>query len=708
MMPVGRSAELGRLDAVLRSATESGRGAVVSVAGAAGVGRSTLLDAMETMAATQGLAVRSVRADRLAQGLPLSVASELMGTDTPVAVVHDGAAHRGFDATPLSHAATAEILQAAERTAEQPTVLVVNDLQWADRWSLLVLGRIAQIALDRPLILVLGVLSTASSQRAEVVDLLSVGQEVTGVRIDLEPLDRTATFELARRHLGGEPGPVLRRMIERSGGSPLLVIELLAAVENRLVRSGGRVDVSSESFPSEVAEVVELRLAGLSASQRTTLSRAAALGSKFSVEDLAAVSASTVLELAPDLTELCRDGLLTERGERLSFVHDLIREAIYAENPPSIRQAMHRDIASVLEAAGAPAYVVAHHLAEGADPGDVHTVDRLIEAAGQLEVSDPVMALSLLSRASEINDREETRTRIDLARAAPLAWTGQLDEASELLVRAIDTHRDPEARAQLRWIRVGMLILANRAPEAVDEASRAAVETRDPVTEARIVSEEALARLASLDPETVSTAHRAMALGESCGDATAIGSALSALARANSSRHGYLEGMQQTRRAVELAENDPTGEAHRMTPWFHHGVMLLDLEDGAGVADTIRHGRERMLDLGNFWADPFYCGLAASLAFREGRLDEATAEALGGIAVGSDTGNVTPVAWCHAIEAHIALYQGDLDAATDHVGQAKQLLRKGLATFGTDFVSRADALLHEANGDLDRAPRRTP
>ena len=228
-MPVGRSAELGRLDAVLRSAIESGRGAVVSVAGAAGVGRSTLLDAMETMATTHGLAVRSVRADRLAQGLPLSVASELMGTDTPVSVVNDGAAHRGFDATPLSHAATAEILQAAEQTAEQPTVLVVNDLQWADRWSLLVLGRIAQIALDRPLVLVLGVLSAASFQRLEVVDLLSVGQEVTGVRIDLEPLDRTATFELARRHLGDEPGPVLRRMIDRSGGSPLLVIELLAA-----------------------------------------------------------------------------------------------------------------------------------------------------------------------------------------------------------------------------------------------------------------------------------------------------------------------------------------------------------------------------------------------------------------------------------------------------------------------------------------------
>ena len=699
---VGRDSELATIRLLLESVSERGSGGTVAVVGPVGIGTSAVLDDTAATANRIGFVVRRVQADRLTQGQPLAIMADLLGTPIPVSAVRldDQGPQRGFDVTPLGQPETSEVLQAFERMVAGPTLVVIDDLHWADRWSLLLLQRIVPMTQDRPLVLLFGTRSNAVAVRREVAELVSASPSSGTLRIELQPLGMPALLDLARRDLGAEPGPVLREMLARSGGSPLLASELLHALAPGMeLDEDGRVDVRPGPVPSEMAGIVELRLGALSGGQRSILQRAAVLGMQFSGADLAAVTVASVLDLAPDLAALCRDGLLDERGHRFAFAHDLVREVIYAENSPSIRQAMHREVAAVLEASGAPESHVVYHLAAGAVPGDEAVVERLLAAAHELEATDPALALSFLERAAEVAGPGDAQQRLEHARAAPLAWAGRLEEASDLLRRAIDADRDPDARAHLRWTLAGLLILANRASEAVTEANRAAAETSDPVTRARVVAEESLARLAIADPDAEATAERALALGEQCGDATAMVTALSALARRRSAQHDYRGGLEFTARAVSLAEGDPTRQAHRMTPWFYHGVMLLDVEDGAGVAEAIRRGRQRVQDLGNHWADPFYCGLAASLAFREGRFDEATAEALGGIALGTDTGTVAPVGWCHAIEAHISLFRGDIDRAAHHVELATELLGSGQVLFGIDFVFRADGLVREASGD---------
>jgi len=703
---VGREPETAAIRTLLESVLEQGSGGTASIVGPTGIGTSAMLDHSSAMAGELGFSVWRARADRLSLGQPMAVVTDLLGAADlePTMSGDDRGRRGGFGVAPLGQPETSEILQAFECLVVGPTMLVVDDLHWVDRWSLLLLQRIVAITEDRPLVLLFGAQIDAVDERPEAAELVSASPTSGSLRIELQPLGMPALLELARRRLAAEPGAVMREMLMRTGGNPLLASELLHALAPRLEqRCAGRVDVEPGPVPSEMAGVVELRLGALSNRQQEILRRAAVLGRLFSGSDLAAVMGASVLELAPDLALLRRNGLLVDRGSRLGFAHDLVRDVIYAQNSPSMRKGMHREVAAILESSGAPDYHVVYHLAAGAQAGDEVVVERLLVAARGLEATDPVMALSLLDRAAEVAGSNMTRSRIAQARAAPLAWAGRLDEASDLLRRAIDADSNPESRADLRWTHAGLLILANRASEAVAEVSRAASETSNPVTRARVVAEESLARLAIADPETEVTAERAIALGEQCGDATAIVTALSALARARSTRHEYCGGLELTARAVSLAEADPNGLAHRMTPWFYHGVMLLDVEDGPGVVEAIERGREQVRDLRNHWADPFYCGLAASLAFREARFDEASAEALGGIALGADTGTVHPVGWCHAIEAHIGLFRGDHDRAADHVARAQELLESGQAPFGVDFVFRADALLREFRGDVGGA-----
>ncbi len=651
--------------------------------------------------------MRRVQADRLSARHPLSVISELFDRPIPpLSAGVDGVEHGSplsFEQTPLGHAETAEVLELVERMATAPLLLVVDDVHWADRWSLLLLARIARMSDDRPVVLLLGARDLVDLDRPEVSAIFSPGSSHRTLRLDLAPLGLPHVLDVARKMLAAEPGPGLRELLDRAGGNPLLVTELLRGLAAQLEALHGTVDIVPGPLPTQITDAVSMRLGALTEARRLLLQRAAVLGMTFSGEDLAAIMSRSVLDIAPDLLALCRAGLLIDNGHRYAFAHDLTHEVIYEQNSPSIRRALHRDVAAILTAHEASPVDVLYHLAAGAEHGDDHVVGRLLDAARDLAVTDPTLALSLLDRAGEIAASADAQQEVEHARAAPLAWAGKLDEASELLRRSVEATSDAEARAELRWTFAGVLLLANRASEAVDEIRIAATETRRPVTLARLAAEQALTELAGADPAASTSARKALELGTACGDATTLVAAHSVLARQMATGHDYQGGLAQTARAVALAENDPSGEAHRFTPWFYHGVMLLDVEDGEGVAGAVRTGRQRVRDIGNHWADAFYCGLAASLALREGRLDEASAEALAGIALGADTGVLTPVAWCHAISAHIALHRAELDAAGHHVQKARDHLQSGQGAFGIDFAHRADALLHEARGDDDSA-----
>ncbi len=113
-----------------------------------------------------------------------------------------------------------------------------------------------------------------------------------------------------------------------------------------------------DSLPGAIAD----RLGFVSASTREVLRAAALLGVEFAITDLTAVLGRTVAALVPALDEARATGVLTDSGSGLAFRHPLIREALYAEMPASVRAAWHRDAGHALASAGAAPDRVARQL----------------------------------------------------------------------------------------------------------------------------------------------------------------------------------------------------------------------------------------------------------------------------------------------------------------------------------------------------------
>ena len=136
----------------------------------------------------------------------------------------EAAADRGTDVT----AALAEQLLAlvTEQCASQPTILVVDDLQWADPASVTLWGRLARSARQVPLLLV-GMMRPVPLRE----DLLALRRGVADAdRLQLTALTDPATVDLIAALAGGKPDLDLLRLADGAAGNPLYLTELMAAL----------------------------------------------------------------------------------------------------------------------------------------------------------------------------------------------------------------------------------------------------------------------------------------------------------------------------------------------------------------------------------------------------------------------------------------------------------------------------------------------
>ena len=155
-------------------------------------------------------------------------------------------------------------------------------------------------------------------------------------------------------------------------------------------------------MPDSLPGVIADRLGFVSASTREALRGAALLGVEFAITDLTAVLGRTVADLVPALDEARSTGVLTDSVNGLAFRHPLIRDALYAEMPTSVRSVWHRDAGHALAAVGTPPERVARQLLRGpADDGPGWMMDWLATSADPLVGQAPGVAAELLARAVE-------------------------------------------------------------------------------------------------------------------------------------------------------------------------------------------------------------------------------------------------------------------------------------------------------------------
>jgi DNA-binding CsgD family transcriptional regulator len=428
----GRDDELALLNGLLRDLAQ-GSGNAVLIEGEPGIGKTALVRA--ALAATvYGLPSHTGAhyngssaacqvfwgaGDELGQELPLHPFLDALQVRTPSANARrtaiagllrgEVATDRGADVPALL--AEQLIALTIDETSVQPMVLVTDDLHWADPASVKLWGRLARTARQVPLLLI-GITRPVPHRE----DLLALRRAVDDAqRVQLPSLPKSAVAELVRALVGGRPDTGLLALAASAAGNPLYLTEMLAA----LARSGGisvtpagAAHLEAGAVPDSLPGAIADRLGFVSTPTREVLRAAALLGVDFAITDLTAVLGRTVADLVPALDEARATGVLTDSGVSLAFRHPLIREALYAEMPVSVRAAWHRDAGHALALAGAAPDRVARQLLrafggpvqlgangpnEGANGADGESFARPARSGGSADADDALDTHEALS-----------------------------------------------------------------------------------------------------------------------------------------------------------------------------------------------------------------------------------------------------------------------------------------------------------------------
>ncbi len=385
---VARVGVLAEADAVL-AAARAGRGALVTVTGEPGIGKTRLAEAVADRARArigQGEAFEAFEViwtwcPAAAGGAPLRpwsrVVRLLAGGHAAAARLVDGSpflaalagrAGRPPGGLPDPEGARsqlsfdlAEVIAAA--AARRPGLVVIDDAHQADTSSLRLLAELAPALRAMPAAVLVTARDGDQDWRGRLDERGALLR--SGLVIALPPLGEDDVAGLVAGVAGTPPGPALVAIIaERSGGNPLLATELARQLAGPEASPGEARTV----VPGSVRVITRARLAGLPEPTRSVLGSAAVLGASFRRDVLAQLTGLPVAALA-DALAAGRDARLLEPagpGED-RFRHDLVRDAIYDATPEADREERHARAGRVLaELAGrgrdADDAEVAYHL----------------------------------------------------------------------------------------------------------------------------------------------------------------------------------------------------------------------------------------------------------------------------------------------------------------------------------------------------------
>jgi DNA-binding CsgD family transcriptional regulator len=322
-----------------------------------------------------------------------------------------------------------------------PVVLVVDDLQWADRSTRDFLTFVVRAARPERLALIGAYRSDAVHDRRHPVrpfvhELSRSGQ---ATRLELAPFTRAELRDQIAAITGETPDPILvDRLLARSAGNPLFAEELLASA------------LANAGLPQSLEEALYWRLESVPAEVRGVLAIAAVAGQTVDDALLAAVSGLSGAELTDALRVAVDSSILTHGpgSPAYSFRHALLREATYRDIPARQRRALHTTVAQTLtrqpELAGsaAPAELAYHWHAAGRLPEALRaSVEAGLGAERIHALAEALMHYEqALGMWDSAGDLQLPVDRVELTRRAADAalLTGEYDRAIALASEVID------------------------------------------------------------------------------------------------------------------------------------------------------------------------------------------------------------------------------------------------------------------------------
>jgi DNA-binding CsgD family transcriptional regulator len=716
---VGRSSELDQIRLSLWRVA-GGIGEAMLVTGEAGIGKTRVVAEGAAAAVAGGFRLFQGAADELEQRRPFGAISDCLGLGSRTADSRRAAitwllgddTGAGVDRSWLSETPQVEfqIVEAAvalveDLSARSPVLLVVEDLQWADPSTLLVLHRLGRRVRQLPLLLVVTARPVPRSQELErCLQGLRAGG---ATELALGPLDDVAVGQLVETLVRAPPDTSLLRQVTGAGGNPLFVTELVGALQrDGTIRKGpgGRVEVTTVGIPPALPLLLLHRLSFLAPATLELLRVASVLGSSFAVTDLSLVAGRPTAGLLAALEEAMAAGILEPRDEQLGFRHDLIREALYQDLPAPMRQGLHLDAGRALAVAGAPPERVAEQLVRGASAGDRQAVAWLRRAAQQAAPRAPAVAVDLLGRALELADATDpARDGLLAEQAVSLMWSGRLVDAEAVCCELLGRAHDPDTDATVRLCLMQTLLGRGRLEEALGVADTAADQQLPDTDRVRFQAfkASALASSGQLDA-AAETAAQVRAVAEEVGDELAGCICLATLALVTSLRGDFLEALALAAEAVRLADQSEGLLAHRYPVNLFLGGFLLDNDRLTEGQAALQRGRRLSEDLGVKRDLPFYYWALAQGCLWAGDWDDALAECQTCLELADEYGmRLHGTVFSHSIHAVIAVHRDALPDAGRAVAAAERELAATGPQLGWDYLLWADALVREARGQPD-------
>jgi hypothetical protein len=532
-------------------------------------------------------------------------------------------------------------------------VVVLDDLHWADRPSLLLLEHLVHQleAGDSRLLVLATYRDTEAGPGSPLGDLLpGLAGGRASERLHLRGLDEDAVRSRLGAVSGREvPRATARAVHQLTGGNPFFVGELGRELrEDTGLLAHDLQQPWRLAVPQSVRAAIRRRLEHLSSPCRELLRAASVIGQQFPVGVLAAMVGAPAIACLDLLDQASAAGLVEPASPpgRYRFVHDLVCDAVEADLASAERVRLHRKAAEAIEAFYATRvepqlFDLARHWAIAAVAGD-----RDVAAAWAARAGDEAMrrlafeeGARLYQLAMEVgaSDLDElVGCQLLLSRARALYRSGQLGECLKVCEQA--------AAAARRLDRPDLIGEAAIVPEAVGEPSVNAV-VRDLCQEAlRGLGETATALRARLlaqlteadtylgDAEGGERASRqALALAERSQDRAALAAALRARHLTCTASEAVMERLALADRLVEVARGLPSPEpamwAHvwRVAAHFERGNLAAVAEELPRLARAVERVRMPLAH----WQ---LLRTQATLAQAQGRFEDATGfagEALG-------------------------------------------------------------------------------
>ena len=361
-------------------------------------------------------------------------------------------------------------------------LVLVDDCQWVDRDSLRFLVYLAQRieGLSVAMVLAGRVPDSAETEAASLWSQLA--SRPSAVALYPRPLTASAVVGLAQERLGPDADEQFCRACHTAtGGNPLFVRELLRALDAAGVLPSAAAASEVQSVgPAAVRRFVLHRLAALGPAATELAHGVAVLGDDSELQlaaRLADLTEAAAREVADDLVRAD----IFARGERLGFVHPIVRAALYEELAPGERQARHAAAAQALAQAGASPERISVHLMLTTTTGDRHRVQILRSAA--IEAAHrgaPRAAAARLRRALAESPEERERAAIlaDLGRYEVAAM--QFDAAEQHLHACLSSGGELTTRADAASTlgRCAIVSGGHSAETAVDALASLAAEIR--------------------------------------------------------------------------------------------------------------------------------------------------------------------------------------------------------------------------------------